>query len=170
MGKAERDNQTIIAIDPGPEQSAGVLFNGGVVSPTGAILQNEVVRSLLWSRVDDHTTVLAIEGMECHGMQATGKETFTACIWIGRFIEAWGGDWGLIYRSEEKMHLCHNMRAKDKNIRQALIDRYGPGKEKAIGLKKTPGPLYGFKSHMWSALAVGVTYLDLGFSTETEGE
>jgi len=52
------------------------------------------------------------------------------------------------------------MRAKDANIRQALIDRYGPGKDKAIGQKKTPGPLYGFKSHEWAALAVAVTWMD----------
>ena len=52
------------------------------------------------------------------------------------------------------------MRAKDANVRAALIDRFGPSKRKAIGLKATPGPLYGVHSHMWSALAVAVTYGD----------
>jgi hypothetical protein len=28
----------------------------------------------------------------------------------------------------------------------------------AVGLKATPGPLYGFKKDMWAALAVAVTY------------
>lgn len=64
-----------------------------------------------------------------------------------------------IFRRDIKLHLCNSVRAKDANIRQALIDRYG-GKEKAIGKKKSPGPLYGIKSHMWAALALAVTYHD----------
>jgi hypothetical protein len=55
-----------------------------------------------------------------------------------------------------KMHLCGNQQAKDKNIRQALLDKVGP-----VGVKKTPGPCYGVKSHAWSALAVAVTALNL---------
>jgi len=43
------------------------------------------------------------------------------------------------------------MRAKDANIRQALLDLIGPQ-----GTKKTPGPTYGIKSHTWAALAVAV--------------
>ena len=38
-----------------------------------------------------------------------------------------------IYRKEEKMNICHTMRAKDSNIRQALIDRFGE-----VGTKKNP--------------------------------
>jgi hypothetical protein len=41
------------------------------------------------------------------------------------------------------------MRAKDANIRQALIDKLG-----AVGTKKAPGPLYGISGHLWAALAV----------------
>ena len=48
------------------------------------------------------------------------------------------------------------MRAKDSNIRQALLDLYGGDKRKAIGIKAEPGPLYGIKSHMWAALGVAV--------------
>ena len=46
---------------------------------------------------------------------------------------------------------------RDANIRQALIDRYGPGKDRAIGRKLSPGPLYGLSGDCWSALAVAVT-------------
>jgi hypothetical protein len=57
----------------------------------------------------------------------------------------------LIFRKDIKLFLCGTMRAKDANIRQALIDKIGPQ-----GTKKTPGPTYGIKSHTWAALAVAV--------------
>jgi hypothetical protein len=63
----------------------------------------------------------------------------------------------MLPRKDVKLHLCGSPRAKDANIRQALLDRYG-GKEKAIGSKHQRGPLYGIRSHLWAALAVAVTY------------
>jgi hypothetical protein len=59
-----------------------------------------------------------------------------------------------------KMHLCGNTRAKDGNIRQALLDRFGPGKAIACGTKKQPGPLYGVSKDVWQALALAVTWSD----------
>ena len=58
------------------------------------------------------------------------------------------------------MHLCGHPRAKDPNIRQALLDRFGPGREKALGTKKAPGALYGIKGDEWAALAVAITWWD----------
>ena len=62
----------------------------------------------------------------------------------------------MIYRKEEKINLCGSMKAKDSNIRQALLDRFG-----IVGTKKEPGWFYGMKKDMWSAYAVGTTYLDM---------
>lgn len=62
-----------------------------------------------------------------------GKEVFETCVWIGKFAEASGMKENYIYRKEEKMNLCHSMKAKDSNIRQALIDRFG-----VVGTKKNP--------------------------------
>ena len=39
---------------------------------------------------------------------------------------------------------------------------FGPGNDKAIGLKKTPGPLFGLTGDEWAALGVAVTYSDGG--------
>ena len=52
-----------------------------------------------------------------------------------------------------KLQLCRDSRAKDANIRQALIDRYG-----GPGAIKKGGPLYKVSKDAWAALAVGVTY------------
>ena len=53
------------------------------------------------------------------------------------------------------MNLCYDSRAKDGNIRQALIDRFGP-----VGTKKAPGWFYGVSKDVWAAVAVGVTWAD----------
>ena len=83
-----------------------------------------------------------------------GQEVFDTCVWIGMFKQAWRAPKSvkLIYRSEVKMGVCHSMRAKDGNVRQALIDMLGPP-----GTKKAPGPTYGVTSHAWQALGVAVT-------------
>ena len=93
-----------------------------------------------------------------------------------------------ISRSVVKLSLCGSTRANDGTIRQAIIDRFG-GDEIAVGGKKCrgkckgkgwfgrehatcpdcggtgkitpPGSLFGISGHVWSALAVGLTYHDM---------
>ncbi len=90
-----------------------------------------------------------------------GAEVFDTCVAIGRFVQLWGDDKALtlVFRREVKLHLCGQARAKDGNVRQALLDRFG-GKATAVGRKVTPGPLYGFAGDTWQALAVAVTVAD----------
>jgi hypothetical protein len=52
-----------------------------------------------------------------------------------------------------KLALCGSLKAKDANIRKALIDRYG-----GPACVKKGGQLAGIKSHLWAALALAVTY------------
>ena len=66
-------------------------------------------------------------------------------------------------RKDEKINLCGNMKAKDSNIRQALIDRFG-----VVGTKKNPGWFYGVSKDVWQAIAVGVTYYDMYMKGENE--
>ena len=56
--------------------------------------------------------------------------------------------------------------------RGALIDRYGGdgGKRAAVGLKATPGPLYGVKKDVWSALALVVMYAEKRASDGADGD
>lgn len=150
----------LLAIDPGPERSAWLAFTDGrpvqfAIEPNDAVLDR--IREAAVS-------VLAIEGIASYGM-AVGAEVFETCVWSGRFIQRWDDRTGRglllrVYRKDVKLHLCGSYRAKDTNVRQALIDRYGPGKDAAIGRKATPGPLYGVSSHVWSALAVAVFAAD----------
>lgn len=145
----------ILAIDPGSEQSAYVLWDGKQILLSN-ICKNE--QGLVLNFAPD---ALVIEKIESYGM-AVGASVFTTCIWIGRFIERWLNhpvysqkSWYLLPRREVKMHLCGSARAKDSNIRQALIDRFG-----APGTKKNPGMTYGLSKDLWAAFAVAVTWWD----------
>lgn len=143
----------ILAIDPGCTQSAYALLNDSLRPIQFGILPNERLLCNLYSgswRYSD----FGIEMVASYGMPV-GKEVFETVLWIGRFYEAAAGRKHLIFRMEEKINLCHDSRAKDSNIRQALIDRFGP-----IGTKANPGWFYGVTKDVWSAIAVGVTLSD----------
>jgi hypothetical protein len=149
----------IMAVDPGPEKSAFVVFDGERPIRFGKVTNEFLLQTTLPIERHFNCRQLVIEQIAAMGM-AVGAEVFETCVWTGRFIEAWRGDWDRVKRSEVKMALCGNMRAKDANIRAAIIDRYGPGKDKAIGRKASPGPLYGLSGDCWSALAVAITWTE----------
>lgn len=163
----------LLAIDPGTTHSALVVFEADGSIRSAEILDNEAMRARLYAIGHDHTRAtgeatgvyakrppLALEMVASYGM-AVGREVFETCVWIGKFAEVWDpGDVFYVYRRDVKLHLCGSARAKDGNIRQALIDRFGGSREAAIGTKKKPGPLYGIRKDLWAALAVGVTYED----------
>lgn len=144
----------ILALDPGTTESGWCAFDGQRPVFSGVTLNHVLLGRLALDRLSDDT--LAIEMVASYGMPV-GREVFETCVWIGRFQQAWRDPEAvkLVYRKDVKLHLCGSPRAKDANIRQALIDRLGP-----IGTKSAPGPLYGVKSHAWAALAVAVTAFD----------
>lgn len=152
---------TILSMDPGTSLSAWLVYRDG--------------RPVEWAKCDNEGLLrllrdgmfrfykpdkLAIERFASFGMPI-GQEVVDAIEWGGRFQEAFtrhhpAAFVRCVFRREVKLHLCGQARAKDGNIRQALIDRFG-GKEKAIGRKATPGPLYGVSADVWSALAIAIT-------------
>lgn len=148
----------LLAIDPGPTESAYVLLDDHGQPEVWDKLPNASLLAIL-THLTFSASELVVEMVASYGMPV-GAEVFDTCVWIGRFIERWGGEFRLIYRTDVKLHLTNQRRAKDANVRQALIDRYGPGKDRAVGRKATPGPLYGLTGDCWAALAVAVTAAD----------
>jgi hypothetical protein len=146
----------ILAIDPGSIESAYVHYIDGKVDRCGIKQNHDILSTLPFNDAD----ILVVEMIASYGMPV-GRSVFETCVWIGRFIQRWPAKHAMIYRKNVKMFLCNSMRAKDANIRQAIIDRYPPtggGKTPQIGTKEKPGPLYGIKRDIWSALAVAITY------------
>lgn len=149
----------ILAIDPGNIESAYVVLDEKLKPIEFGKVKNEEMLSVI-ETVYTHGNIkaIAIEMIASYGM-AVGVSVFDTCVWIGRFTQEsikHTPNIHYIYRKDEKMNLCGTMKAKDTNIRQALIDRFGE-----VGTKKSPGFFYGFKSDIWAAMAVGVTYYDL---------
>jgi hypothetical protein len=140
----------VLGIDPGTTESAWVLWDGSRVQ-AGKIHANEALRHDLNRGLIPHTHA-AVEMVACYGMPV-GREVFETCVWIGRFSEYIDAEF--VFRRDVKLHLCNSAKAKDANIRQALLDRLGH-----VGTKGNPGPLYGVKSHLWAALAVAVYWFD----------
>lgn len=148
---------TILAIDPGTDQSAYVVWAAGRLLACDIVPNGDLVQQLESGAI--RHDVLACEMIASYGMPV-GREVFETCVWIGRFLQAAKRPARLVYRQDVKLHLCRTSRAKDANVRQALLDKHGP-----VGTKSNPGPLYGVKSHIWAALAVA----DYAASSETSG-
>ena len=148
----------ILAIDPGTVQSGWVLFDGQRVLDCGVLKNKEMLDKVFLFYKD---IPLAIEMIASYGMPV-GREVFETCVWIGRFMQAtsYPDMVKLVYRKDVKLHLCGTPKAKDANIRQAVIDMFpktGGGAVPQIGTKAKPGPLYGVSTHVWPALAVAIT-------------
>jgi len=160
----------IVAIDPGSIESAFVILrdNGEVIEKRkidNISLLNLLSGGMFWS-VDVRGTPIVIEYIRARGMPMS-NDSLDTVFWTGRFIQAvYNRDpvtpFTLIDRKDVKMFCCGSSRAKDSNIRAALINHYpstGGGKIKQVGTTKAPGPLFGVSADIWSALAVGLTYL-----------
>lgn len=151
-------SRVLLAIDPGNELSAYVIWNGYEIVDKGKV-PNKTMLSVLVSFALNHPDGECVIEQIAHygtGMPA-GRTVFDTCIWIGRYVQTWADmhrdqEPRLLERRKVKVHLCGSARAKDGNVRQALIDRYGePGK------KSAPGMLYGVSADVWQALGLAVT-------------
>lgn len=140
---------SLLAVDPGTTESGWAeLGSNGNVGSSG-VFDNDLMLRIVQDWYDD----LAIEMISSQGMPV-GRETFETVRWIGRFQQAYYKPENVkfVLRREVQLHLCGTTKAKDANIRQALIDIFG-----APGVKAKPGGTYGVKSHAWAALGVAAT-------------
>jgi hypothetical protein len=153
MGSAGGTTVTLLAIDPGTTSSGWVELNDRNEIIAHDITDNEELIDYVreFAVFDGHD--LAIEMIASYGMPV-GAEVFETCVWIGRMIQAYGGNGTItrVTRNQVKNHICGSSKAKDGNVRQALIDLFGPK-----GTKNAPGPTFGFHTHMWAALGVAAT-------------
>lgn len=152
--------KTILAIDPGPTQSAwvhvaedGFIYNFGL-EPSWDLL--DVVR-------DSTADVLAVEMIRNQGRGNVGASTFHTCVWVGRYYQQWLAVRKtpplFVYRNEVTTHLCGRS-SGDAQVRAALIERYTKPGIEPIGNKANPGPLYGVANDVWAALAVAHFTID----------
>lgn len=154
--------EKILAIDPGNVESGWCLIDAGTLRPLefGKDV-NEKVLLLCGALPFDRA---AVEMIASYGM-SVGREVFDTCRWIGRFEQhirqATGRYPDLVFRREEKLHICGDPRAKDTNIRRALVDRFATHDLKnGKGTKDAPDWFYGFRADCWAAYAVGITYIE----------
>lgn len=160
----------ILAIDPGPVESAYVVMDPDTYRPISFDkLPNEQMLARIQTLHEQGATSAAIEMIASYGM-AVGAEVFDTCVWIGRFyahIEGWMTITpDLIKRLPVKVHHCHSAKATDANIRQALVDRFAQGfGNHGKGTKANPSPFYGFHRDIWAAYALAVYVADTGERT-----
>lgn len=154
----------MIAIDPGSSMSAYVLMDADAYRPLQfGKLENDALLHSLRDELAGEDVIVVLERVASFGMPV-GRDVFRTCEWIGRFAQVAldrGCSVHYILRSEEKMQLCHDSRAKDANIRRALIDRFAQHDMRfGKGTRRRPDVFFGFSADVWSAFAVGVTWLD----------
>lgn len=155
----------VFAIDPGNTLSAYCVVDADTLRPlVFGKIPNEALRNYIIDfrfEEDDRAVVEMVENL---GM-GVGREVFETAVWIGRFSERLDRKLlqpaDTVYRTDEKLHICQSRRAKDSNIRQALIDRFAQHDLKnGKGTKAKPDFFYGFKADVWSAYAVALTYIE----------
>jgi hypothetical protein len=139
----------LMAIDPGPEVSGYVTLGPDNKIEAHGIRPTQDMLAV----VEAWPGQLAIEMVASYGMPV-GREVFETCVWIGRLYQAYRGEEApmLVYRKDVKVHCCGTNTAKDGNVRQAMLDLFGPK-----GTKASPGPTYGFSKDQWAALALAAT-------------
>ena len=165
-------NNILLAIDPGDVQSAFCFVDIETYKP---LYFDKVNNSDVFDLIDEYiekykynenfSLKVACEMISSYGM-AVGKSVFETCVFIGE-IKMYMGIFhstnvDYIYRKDEKLCMCGQVRAKDSNVRQALIDRFAKFDFRSgKGTKKNPDWFYGFMADCWQAYAVGVTWIDI---------
>lgn len=161
----------VLALDPGNTFTGWCVIERDTLKPLSfGKTENRSLAQEVKSRLQFDEFV--IERVASYGM-AVGKDIFQTCEWIGRFVQI-ASDRKIpvsyVYRKDEKLHVCGDSRAKDSNIRMALVERFAQHDFKnGKGTKADPDWFYGFSgSDMYAAYCVGITYIEKGPSEKED--
>lgn len=156
----------LLAIDPGNRESGWVVIDVATRRP---VEFGKTDNTMLLERIEEglvEDCAAVVEMVASYGM-AVGADVFETCVWIGRFTEALRQhridrkEPTLIKRQPVKVHHCHSAKAKDANLRQALVDRFTPGQPNhGKGTRAAPGWFHGFRADIWQAYALAVYAAD----------
>lgn len=143
-----------IGIDPANAQSAFCVYDGDRIIECELIDNGSFFGNILDAFVSNEVSMVYIEDVTSYGMPV-GETVFSTCKYIGRLqllLEQNNIPYEMVRRLDIKLHHCFDSRAKDSNIRAALIERFG-GK----GTKKDKGFFYGIAGNdKWSACAIAI--------------
>lgn len=156
----------ILAIDPGPQESAWVLMQDLKIHSCNKE-SNEAIRKALdfdeWEQ-----TILAMEYAVAYGR--SGRDVSDTAFESGRMVEAAKSCYLGITRSKVRGHLCGRY-GSDAKIIEKLIERfchdiYQKWVDKQLTRQKMINAarekyFHEFKADIWQAYALGVTYFDL---------
>ena len=155
----------VFAIDPGNTRSAYCIIDSETLRPLDfGILPNEQLREDIRCRKFEEADVSVVENLQSYG-NLIGRDILDTAFWIGRFYEClmrktFTAPY-FIFRMEEKMHICHDSKAGDSNIRRALIDRFCKHDFRGgKGTIKNPDWFFGFKDDIWAAYSVALTLVE----------
>jgi len=156
----------VIGIDPGEKKSALVVLQKregkNWTITIKDIMPNTIVKKMVQACLQlspGPGKYIVIEKMVNYN-QKVGASVFSTVEWVGRFKECFELEPNCtevisMPRKPAVGHLCDFGHDGDKEVREALIKRFGDP-----GTKAKPGVLYEFSNHTWAALAIAVTYID----------
>ena len=157
----------LLAIDSGDVKSAYIIYNSekNKIIEKNILPNDEFLEAIIRAGSENLFSEVAIEKLHSMGM-AVGQTTFDTIFMNGRIYQAMRDHLNLIPtlypRHDIKMHLCMTTRAKDGNIRMALVNRFGDPSTKKNPHDKfnelTDGIYFG--THFWSCLAVAMYHLE----------
>lgn len=132
-------NRPFMAIDPGSEKSAYVVFDEHNRPTTYGTGWNRTLKEVIQVFQGD----LVCEWLSSYG-KPVGKEVFETAFWVGMFFGVNEG-YRLTRREVKKLLGLTKPKTTDAVVREAMIERWG----------KLPG----MKGDEWQALAVGTAHL-----------
>jgi len=160
VDKGSRHSLRLLCVDPGTKESGIVVYlpNEERIENIDPHLWNDDLLAAIQRR-EYNADLMIMEWVSSYGMPV-GKEVFETCRWVGMFQHAFGeAKTRLLKRKDIARGLTGSNKAKDSNVRRAVLDAFpatGGGKCPELGTKAQPGPLYGLTSHAIHALAVGL--------------